>query len=214
MGEHSQRGYRHHHLPSLEIGGASYDDDRGQGAARMAMHLGGMGRGPSRSPSHGALVDFNEQFRSPMSDDWVQPRKARWNRKVGCRPARLIYSLLVQSVAHMPTTRSLPLPPSPPSAARPPRDAQPQQPKQTHGPPIGDAQARQAAVDGGAEGAAGGLLHRLGAAGALRALLLMLMGRPLALPLAHRVGGCVSCLCVCEGGASTHDSIHRNTPTA
>lgn len=53
----------------------------------MAMHLGGMGMGmhvpPGRVSSHQALVDsFNEQFRSPMSDDWaIQPRKARWNRK-------------------------------------------------------------------------------------------------------------------------------------
>lgn len=82
VGEEGRR-YRHHHLPSLEIGGASYDDDRSgaAAAARMAMmHHGG--KLPSRSPSHNALLDFNEQFRSLMSDDWVQPRKARWNRKV------------------------------------------------------------------------------------------------------------------------------------
>lgn len=55
----------------------------------MAMHLGGhMGGMPVRAPSHQALLDsFNEQFRSPMSDDWAgtQPRKARWNRKVSTR---------------------------------------------------------------------------------------------------------------------------------
>ncbi len=73
-GEHL-RGYHRHHL---EIGAASYDEERG--AAAMALHLGGM---PPRAPSAGALLDFNEQFRSPMSDDWAaQPRKARWNRKV------------------------------------------------------------------------------------------------------------------------------------
>eukprot|EP00624_Nannochloropsis_granulata_P004829 evm.model.NODE_34250_length_32101_cov_40.533970.4 len=60
---------RHHHYsrrPSLDMGEVSFDDTHGR--------------------SRQAMLDF-DQFRSSM-EDWMQPRKSRWNRKVTRKRAK------------------------------------------------------------------------------------------------------------------------------
>lgn len=70
---------RHHHHDHEDRGHLSYDEERGD----RGMHEHRRGESDRfGGRTQAMMLDFEQQFRSPLSEDWVQPRKARWNRKV------------------------------------------------------------------------------------------------------------------------------------